>query len=52
MIEVKPSPEFLTTIKTWIDNGLRAIHIDGVPGGGTAGSTGTAMPEAFPTGAP
>jgi len=50
-IEVKPSPEFWTTIRTFIDNGIRSITVDGIPGGGTSGSTGSAMPEALPTGA-
>lgn len=50
VIEVKPSSEFWTSIKSMIENGIRGITINGASTG-TTGSTGSAMPEAAPTGA-
>jgi len=44
-ITVEPSPDFLTRIDTRISNGINAVRVNGAPPVGTAGSTGTAMPE-------
>jgi hypothetical protein len=43
---VKPSSEFMTTIRTEIDNAINAFRSSGSPASGSAGSTGRSMPEA------
>jgi hypothetical protein len=41
-----PSSEFLTTIRTKVQNAINAFRSSGSPASGTAGSTGRSMPEA------
>lgn len=48
-IEVSPSPDFLTRIRTEISNSIRNITIGGAtPSTGSSGPTGRSMPEAGP----
>jgi hypothetical protein len=50
--KVEPTPDFWVRIETMISNSLNGLRINGAPGVGTAGSTGSAMPEAMPAGGP
>jgi hypothetical protein len=51
-VTVEPSPDFIVRVETMISNAIRGLTINGAPPTGTAGSTGSAMPEASPSGAP
>jgi hypothetical protein len=48
-ITVEPSPDFLVKIQTLITNGINSLRVNGAPPTGTAGSTGSSMPEAGAT---
>ena len=47
-IKVEPTPDFWTRIEQKINNAINGLRINGAPPTGTAGSTGTSMPEAGP----
>jgi len=45
-VDVKPSPSFLTEIRTTMDNKINAFRQSGAPATGTSGAVGVSMPEA------
>jgi hypothetical protein len=49
-IEIIPGAEFYAVVKSTVRNEINNVRINGAPASGTAGSTGTSMPESAPAG--